>query len=363
MQLSLSEKLVVDAQSQSPAAAVHDAFTSSSYFPWLCGLAIFLVALLADRIILARLKIWAEKTDWKFDDVLVASITGIVPFWGLCWGAHLAIRMSGINEKSLPLVVNVTIVLLILSITAALARFAIGVLHLYTENLSKGSSSIIPLIVRIGTWTLGILVALQSVGIQIAPVLTALGVGGLAVALALQPTLANLFSGVQIIIAKQIRIGDYLRLEGGQEGFVLDIAWRNTTLRQPSNNIIVIPNSKLCDSVVINHHLPEAALNLVVNMAVPYEADLAKVEAILLDEVRSFAASHSGCDVNDELPCIRFGEFGESGVTCAIVVRITAIEQQSLVKHQLIKALHARLGLENITIPYPTRTVYHIDAD
>lgn len=361
MQLSLSEKLVVDAQS--PAAAVHDAFTSSSYFPWLCGLAIFLVALLADRIILARLKIWAEKTEWKFDDVLVASVKGIVPFWGLCWGAHLAIRLSGINEKSLPLVVNITIVLLILSITAALARFAIGVLHLYTENLSKGSSSIIPLIVRIGTWTLGILVALQSVGIQIAPVLTALGVGGLAVALALQPTLANLFSGVQIIIAKQIRIGDYLRLEGGQEGFVLDIAWRNTTLRQPSNNIVVIPNSKLCDSVVINHHLPEAALNLVVNMAVPYETDLAKVEAILLDEVRSFAASHSGCVVNDDLPCIRFGEFGESGVSCAIVVRITAIEQQSLVKHQLIKALHARLGREKIAIPYPTRTVYHIDAD
>jgi small-conductance mechanosensitive channel len=161
-----------------------DTFFDSAYFPWLCGLAIFLVALLADRIILARLKIWAEKTEWKFDDVLVASIKGIVPFWGLCWGSHLAIRMSGINEKSLPLVVNVTIVLLILSITAALARFAIGVLHLYTENLSKGSSSIIPLIVRIGTWTLGILVALQSVGIQIAPVLTALGVGGLAVALA-----------------------------------------------------------------------------------------------------------------------------------------------------------------------------------
>jgi small-conductance mechanosensitive channel len=115
--------------------------------------------------------------------------------------------------------------------------------------------------------------------------------------------------------------------------------------------------------VVINHHLPEPALNLVVNLAVPYESDLAKTEAILLDEVRSFAKDHPGCVINDDLPCIRFGEFGESGITCSVVVRITAIEQQGIVKHELIKALHVRLGHEKISIPYPTRTVYHIDAD
>ncbi|MEN9360254.1 MAG: hypothetical protein RL095_1789 [Verrucomicrobiota bacterium] len=335
-------------------------FFNSALFPWLCGLSIFLVSLLADRIILARLKIWADKTEWKFDDVLIASIKGILPFWGLCWGIHCALHLSGMNGAYL---LFGTVILLVLSVTAALSRFAIGLVNLYTESFSHGSSSIIPLIVRIGIWTMGVLVALQSIGIQIAPILTALGVGGLAVALALQPTLANLFSGVQIIIAKQIRIGDYLRLEGGQEGFVVDIAWRNTTLRQPSNNIIVIPNSKLCDSVVINHHLPEPSLNLVVNLAIPYDTDLAKTETILLDEARSFASSHPGCVVNEDLPCIRYGEFGDSGVSCSIVLRVTAIENQGIVKHQLIKALHARLGREKIAIPYPTRTVYHIDAD
>ena len=104
--------------------------------------------------------------------------------------------------------------------------------------------------------------------------LTALGVGGLAVALALQDTLGNLFAGLQIVASKQVRPGDYLLLESGQEGSVTDIAWRYTTLRTQSNNLVVVPNAKLGQSIITNFQLPDQPLSVIIEFGVAYSSDL-----------------------------------------------------------------------------------------
>ena len=91
---------------------------------------------------------------------------------------------------------------------------------------------------------LGLLVVLNGLGLSITPMLTALGVGGLAVALALQEPLANFFAGVFLTLAGQIRSGDYVKLDSGQEGYVVDFSWRSTRLRMLANNLVVVPNSK-----------------------------------------------------------------------------------------------------------------------
>jgi small-conductance mechanosensitive channel len=98
---------------------------------------------------------------------------------------------------------------------------------------------------KIVVFAVGILTILETLGIPIIPLFTALGIGGLAVALGLQDTLSNLFAGIQVIAAKQIRPGDYVKLELGEEGYVTDITWRYTTIRSSPNNRIIVPNAKV----------------------------------------------------------------------------------------------------------------------
>ena len=124
---------------------------------------------------------------------------------------------------------------------------------------------------------------------RLRPSTTALGVAGVAVALALQDTLANLFAGVHIMMEKSVRIGDFVKLETGQEGHVVDITWRTTRVRMPSNNMVVIPNSKLAQSVVTNYYLPEKPMSLSISISVSYSADPEAVERILVEEAKKGA--------------------------------------------------------------------------
>ena len=123
------------------------------------------------------------------------------------------------------------------------------------------------------------LVILTGLGLQITPILTALGVGGLAVALALQDTLANLFAGFYLTVAKHIRIGNYIKLSSGEEGYLVDIDWRASRLRQLTNNTVLVPNAKLSQSIVTNYHSPEHELVVTIEASVDYASDLDRVEA------------------------------------------------------------------------------------
>src|SRR5581483_3836054 len=137
---------------------------------------------------------------------------------------------------------------------------------------------------QIGVVILALMVLLNLLGIPIAPILTALGVGGLAVALALQDTLSNLFAGFYIAIARQVRLGDYIKLNSGEEGYVSDITWRSTTIRTLNNNMIIIPNSKLAQAIVTNFYLPEKRLSVQLQVGVDCNSDIDQVERVLLEE-------------------------------------------------------------------------------
>src|SRR2546429_328365 len=102
----------------------------------------------------------------------------------------------------------------------------------------------------------GVLVLLSVLGIHITPILTALGVGGLAVALALQDSLANLFAGMHLLADKPIRVGDYVKIADTTEGYVVDIGWRSTRIRMLQNTVVVVPNKKVAESIITNYDLP-----------------------------------------------------------------------------------------------------------
>ena len=204
---------------------------------------------------------------------------------------------------------------------------------------------------------IGALAILSVFGISVTPVLTALGVGGLAVSLALQDTLGNIFTGLQIIATKQIRPGDYIVLESGHEGTVVDIAWRTTTLRTVLDNLVIVPNAVLGQAIVTNYKLPAQAVTVVIDFGIPYSADLDLVERVTL-EVAERVARETGKDSPAHPPLFRFSAFAESHITCLAIMYVQSYGDQYVLKSAFIKALHERLSAEGVAFPFPARTVY-----
>ena len=194
-----------------------------------------------------------------------------------------------------------------------------------------------------------------------APILTALGVGGLATALALQPTLANLFSGIQILASRTINPGDFVKLDSAEEGYVVDINWRTTTIRSTSNNLVLVPNSRVANAVVTNHHYPDRELSVGVAWTAPYGTDLAKVEEIVAEIGAEVQNTVEGA-VPSHAPVARFTNFAEAGVAFNVGLRAKEYGDQFLLKHEFIKRLDERFRREGIELPYPHRVMLHKDA-
>jgi small-conductance mechanosensitive channel len=206
-------------------------------------------------------------------------------------------------------------------------------------------------------WTVGLLILLDDLGVAITPILTALGVGGLAVALALQDTLSNLFAGIHILADQPIRVGDYVKLDSGIAGFVEDIGWRSTRLRLLSNNMTIVPNAILAKSAITNYCLPAPRMSLDVRVDVSYAADPDQVEKVLVEEATQAAAVVPGL-LADPPPLVRFiPGFGESALQFTLSCTVATYVDQYLAQHELRKRIIRRFRTEGIEIPFPVRTV------
>jgi small-conductance mechanosensitive channel len=226
-----------------------------------------------------------------------------------------------------------------------------------TRNGAVPAASIFVNITRGFILVFGVGFVLSVLGVSVTPVLTALGVGGLAVALALQDTLGNLFAGLQIVASKQIRPGDYLLLDTGQEGTVTDTAWRTTTLRTQLDNLVIVPNGVLAQAIVTNYRLPAEAVATTVEFGVAYDADLGHVERVVA-EVAAEVMNEAGHDVGERDPIVRFRSFGDSQILCAAILYVPGYGDQFPLRSAFIKRLHERFAAEGIHFPFPARTVH-----
>ena len=163
-------------------------------------------------------------------------------------------------------------------------------------------------------YLLGFLVTLDYVGVSITPLVTALGVSGVGFALAMQDTLSNLFAGLSILMSRKVRPGEFIRLDTGEEGVVCDITWRNTTIRNSENNLVVVPNGKLASAIVTNTHQPEKEMGLFLPVTVAFDSDLAAVEKVTLEVARE-VMSAPGRPIDGFEPAIRYSAFTDLGVT------------------------------------------------
>lgn len=297
-----------------------------------------------------------DENSWFY--IFINALRGVPVSLCLVVGLYWIVNTINIIEPLTRLFSYILFTVIILSITRVAARTINGFISLHIESSQQKlpKTTLLNTILNVVIYAMGVLVVLQYYGISIAPILTAMGVGGMAVALALQETLANIFSGLHLILSKQLRLDDYIKLSTGEAGRVTDITWRFTTIVPAGGgNMIVIPNQKIASSNITNYSMPRKDIVISIPVGVAYDSDLDKVERVTLDVAKEVMAQIDK-DVKME-PAVRFHTFGESSIDFNVVLHSSYFEHQFLLKHEFIKALTRRYREEGIEIPYPTRTV------
>ncbi|MBQ1417492.1 MAG: mechanosensitive ion channel family protein [Selenomonas sp.] len=299
-----------------------------------------------------------EEATWQY--IFINAMQGVPISLCLVVGLYWIVNTIDIIEPLVRIFSYILFTVIILTITRVIARTISGVVDMQIERSQQSmpKTTLLNAILNGIIYAMGILVVLQYYGISIAPILTALGVGGMAVALALQETLANIFSGLHLILSKQLRLGDYIRLSSGEEGRVTDITWRFTTIVPVGDgNMVVIPNQKIASSIITNYSMPRHDIVIKIPVGVAYDSDLQKVEDVTLDVARQvLTALNEKLDDNRQ-PTVRFYNFGDSSIDFNVLLHSARFDDQFRLKHEFIKALTARFRQEGIESPFPIRTV------
>ena len=183
----------------------------------LCG---FVGGYIFEQRILTRLREIANRTHWQGYEIIIVSLRGMTLLWFAIAGIFVATLTVPIEDTILTPIQKSLLAVLLTSLTVVVSRLAVGFVRLYGERNDDTSplTSLFENLTKLAIFSLGILIILQSIGISITPLLTALGIGGVSIGLALQSTLANLFSGLNIIMSKKVRPGDYIQLDTGEAG-------------------------------------------------------------------------------------------------------------------------------------------------
>lgn len=318
----------------------------------------FAVGLILRKVIISKLTHLARNTETEIDDIIMHGISRPFIIWCAMLAIYIALSVSKIPAYWVEISGKTLLILGILSVTLVLANITSGLIKSYSGNIGKTlpATSLTQNVARIIIIGIGFLIILNSLGISITPILATLGVGGLAVALALQETLSNLFAGFYVIMARQVKVGDYIKLESGQEGYVTDIDWRITKIRMLPNNVVLVPNAKITQTIITNYHLPDKELAVLIDVGVHYDSDLEKVEKVTCEVAKKVMKEVSG-GVEGFDPFIRYNKFGDFSINFTVIMRAKEFVDQYLIKHEFIKRLTERFRKEGIVIPYPIRAI------
>ncbi len=318
---------------------------------------IFVGLIFIRNIIFKTLKKWAQLTKSNIDDIIIQSLRVPSILWSFIIAFTIAVGLFPLPEKLNIYIQNILTFIVVISVTIALANIINKVIEVYAKKIAPELpvTGVTKVIVIAIVYSVGILIALDSIGIKITPLLTALGVGGLAVGLALRDTLSNLFSGIYIVLERNLKIGDFVETQDGITGIVEDIGWRTTKIRELANNIIVIPNEKLAQTILKNYELPEKKLSLVFDIGVSYDSDIEKVKKIIIEECMKYAKETG--NILEIEPLLRFKP-SDFSLDFTIIVKLPEIMKKWQARSDLYERLFKRFNQEGIEIPFPIRTVY-----
>lgn len=314
--------------------------------------AIFLLAWILHRL---TLKKW--KSSWG--EILSRPLSKALILISMLLSAILTVHIWNLPENRLAFANNILFSLTVIAFTIIFTSIASAIIEIYKQrgDHAIAAATLTKNITNSVIFIIGCLILLNHFNISIAPLLTAMGIGGLAIALGLQDTLSNIFAGIYIIWAGRMKIGDYIKLSTGEEGCVHDIAWRETRIRMSLNKILTIPNSLISKVAIINFSRPSEDVGFILSFGVDYTSDLDHVEKVTLEVARKVLSTVPGALPTFE-PILRFKTFGDSSIDLNLILRVKSYEAQNLVNHELLKELHKKFKQENINLPYPTRRIF-----
>ncbi|MBI2175906.1 mechanosensitive ion channel family protein [Candidatus Woesearchaeota archaeon] len=306
----------------------------------------------------------AKKTKTDVDDAIVSALKKPMYLAVIVTGLYVALRQVVSLLAYVPLITRLYQAAAIVIIAYAASKVVAAIISWLAKRRpageAKGADVFLPLagkFVSIFIYVIAFIGVLDQLNIKVTALVASLGVASLAVALALQDTLANFFAGIYVMADRPVRAGDFVRLENGEDGYVEEIGWRSTKVRTLPNNIIVIPNSKLAQSVITNYYLPSQETSFVVKCGVAYGSDLEKVEKVTVKVAKEVQQGVEGTTRGFE-PFIRFNEFGDSNINFSIIMRVDEPVAKYLVLHELIKRVAKTYQKEGIEISWPVRKVH-----
>jgi len=304
---------------------------------------------------------FTDKTETDIDDKILKIITKPIYVLIILIGLKYAVFTMNAFSNYFETINKVFFVLLAVIVTWMISRVInlMIINWLKVEKKFEKTPKLVTKIISIVIYLVLFLVILDYFEISITPLLASFGVGGLAVGLALQGTLSNFFAGLHIISDKPISVGDYIELENGKiAGFVEDINWRSIRLKTYSNNLIIIPNNTLANSIIQNRSAPTEVQSAVVGAGVAYDSDLEKVEKILLEIGNQIKKEHKDKVVQEFDPLAKFYEFGDSNIKFKIILRAKTLGDKFFIMHLVIKTIKARFDKEGIEISFPVRKLW-----
>lgn len=332
----------------------------NEYFRFLLIIIGFIILAKALHLILTRyIRRFAKRAKSDIDDIILGIVTKPLYILIILIGLYIGLKSLSILIPYLLWIKGIFFVIFALIISVVISR----ILSIFISRwlkVRKGfekTPQLIVKIVNVTIYLIAILIILKYFNIEITPLVATLGLGGLAIGLALQSTLSNLFAGLHIISDKPVNVGDFITLEDGISGYVEDIGWRSTRIRTLPNNIVIIPNSKLADSIITNKSMPQQEMAVIVQCGVAYTSDLEKVERVTVNVAREIQKRIPGA-VKTFQPFIRYHTFGDSNINFSIILRVEDPVSKYLVVHEFIKALKKRYDEEGIEISWPVVKLY-----
>ncbi|MEM5871837.1 MAG: mechanosensitive ion channel family protein [Candidatus Aenigmatarchaeota archaeon] len=333
-------------------------------------LAGIIIAKIVDYILHTYVKRITEKTKSDLDDRILKAISKPLYSLIIVISLYFAFKKLAVFNQYALIIDNFFFIAAVFNVAYLVGNF-FGVLITHWLKVQKKyeqTPKLISKIVAVFFYIVAILVILDYFKIEITPLVATLGLGGLAIGLALQDTLSNFFAGVHIMTDKPIDIGDVIEIESGLSetgtlrGVVEDIGWRSTRIRVWNNDIVVIPNSKLASSIVVNRSLPNEAHVFDVPCGVAYTSDLKKVEKVAL-EVAKHVQKTSEFANKDFEPVFRYKAFGESNIDFFVLLSSKNFGSKFPLRSEFIKALKERFDKEGIEISWPVRKIYYGESN
>lgn len=325
-------------------------------------LAIAVVLFWVVRRVLRRLeRFLSEKTRTDFDDIVVQlvrrSLQTVIVFLA---ASRIAVAWL------LPGVANAIVAALIVALSLPASRFVGDVLRRLERRVpSDGSSKLdetaLPLVnkfVQFLVVAAAVLIAMQYLGINIAPLLAGAGVVGLALSLAAKDTLSNLIAGVLLILDRPFKVGDRIELwmapkETGTWGDVLEIGLRATKIRNPDNLVIIVPNNEIMRRDIINYTASGGSIRLRIPIGIAYEADTELAKRTILE-----AAGETEGVKREPEPIVIVRSFGASQIDLQLRVWIHNARDRRRITDAITERVLELFGERGVEIPYPKRDLY-----